>query len=276
MQFIVAEFLLIGFVCGLNYTGESDVDTKFFKIFNASGFDIPFNKVVEQRLFIDSQILKLANQYEIEISEDVFKVKLLIQQIPDSDLFGAGLSALIKHIEKIRHSLAKKASDDELVFLDEEIFFLHSLEKSHENTVLDRNMAAINKEGFIGLNSYLIRAAIVTAFEAGDVQHFNPRTEVAYFLDALFKVDPLHPLSHTLQFLIDATENLRKALRAHKVPNETIGKINHLLGLLVQAKSLQDDTILDGLKGRQLQLYEQIVESLKELKTLLIKDAEKR
>uniref|UniRef100_A0A1I7RYI5 Secreted protein n=2 Tax=Bursaphelenchus xylophilus TaxID=6326 RepID=A0A1I7RYI5_BURXY len=244
------------------------------KLLKRSGIDISAYSSHDFDLDAQRNVLELLQKYNLydELVSALNKAHdLLIALNDQKDIEGPKLGLVITALKGLRHRLAAKANEDELRVLDGEIDVLSAVRRDGTNALALKKANAILKAGRPDLN--ISNADLKKSFLKNILESYqsaapqggrNPRQVVRASIDALLNLDAAHPLSSSLGQLIAALKEQNDF--AQKINHGNGTEIGKQIAVLELAKAHQDDSILDGLSGKALSLYEDLVENLKDLK----------
>ncbi|CAD5213482.1 unnamed protein product [Bursaphelenchus xylophilus] len=256
---------------------DKKLSEKLKGILNAAGIQKKPGEIAELISLIKYDAIRLANKYNLydEVAPLVPQVIHSLLAVPDNDPLGAGLAPVVGALSKVRDTLVSKASLLELLKIDSEIALLNIIRKSPIQSTIVDNLYAVFDAAYLNKSKEdcrrIILAVVQGSYEVGEKLSQSPLHHVNRFFSDISNIDKRHPLGPTLDRVQKSFKELALHLsrylliRGRPILQYPLFSFE-LSNLLVQAKSREDDTILDGLSGNQLLLFEQLVEALKDLK----------
>ncbi|CAD5209835.1 unnamed protein product [Bursaphelenchus okinawaensis] len=215
----------------------------------------------------------------IEIAEKLKVYDNVTNLVSDAnDLLVKGAVKLPSAVLKLRQvrCLLAKADDSSLRSLDFTTDLLHIAEVKAEDRLAEvAALDSVNKAAGLNLTKtqiedYLINL-VLESYQAKMVvsSKLNPHSLLNETYVSLSNIDLKHPLSSSLRVYIDSLDRLDNFI--HGVRKNQVGRsvLTDLLNLLKRAKAKHDDDLLDGVSGKALEIYERLVDDLKDLKPLL-------
>ncbi|CAD5213488.1 unnamed protein product [Bursaphelenchus xylophilus] len=228
-------------------------------------------------LFLDIalNIIELANSvklYEPLLPTYNSFLEQLIKAANSKDGTGPELSKVVDLLQAIRNRLSDKIKEPKLIIVDAFLDSAKVLRRDPQHALAVKKAQAINQAAGIEMDDKKVRNFIVNnvieAYKQGLNISVNPVRAVANVAKAHMAIDLAHPLSTPLRLLINALEAERDLIypKQNGARNVGFAVLKDQIDLLKKAKAKQDDSVLDGLSGNALALYEEIVEDLKDLK----------
>ncbi|CAD5213484.1 unnamed protein product [Bursaphelenchus xylophilus] len=254
---------------------ESEVRDIIHGLLNKAGVNISKADAHELVLSYRHEAIRLSNKYQLYniVEPQLEKIDGKFDALKgERNPNGPKLSAIVGSLKALRSQLAAKASELELAFLDVEIDVLSALQNAPTQAIQFAKFKQISVNGNLGLSDARIHELLVNtpleAYNQAAKVKLNPVRLVKAYNEALLNLDQKHPLSSSLRVLIDSLVELDNAIHPQNKALAPVGKnvIKDQIKLLRDAKSRQDDYLLDHLSGKALSLYESLVDNLLDLK----------
>ncbi|CAD5209825.1 unnamed protein product [Bursaphelenchus okinawaensis] len=259
---------------------DEDLRDSYIKFLGANNIKIDQAEAHRRLLAYKKESIDLANKYGIydHIDELLSKTtELIIAASKAKVLFGSEYNKAVVAFHVLRNTLADHAHELEMIHVDFNNDLLASMAHDPTNNMGVKLLLAVNDEAkqlkySLNYTAPVLRniAAnlVLEAYQVSIGKNITPVHELAQTISQRQRIDLEHPLSSGLRHYVESLQALFMKIYFGNSLDEYVGTpvLGKLMKTLRYAKYLQDDSILDGITGPALAIFESLVDNLMDLK----------